>query len=164
MTIETCVARVFRIDNIRSEHFIVGVYRPHTDSIDNFVHALQEILSNHILHNKTVILAGDMNINLLDLNNIHVDQYLCMLNSLNYIQTINKATRFPYGNNPIYNPSCLDHIFINKFTSFNASIYFADISDHCGTSLYLEMDATLPESNIKHTCKLDLGTSNINWR
>ena len=150
MTIETCVARIYRKDNIRSDHFIVGVYRPHTDSVDNFVHALQEILSNNLLLNKTVILAGDMNINLLDLNNIHVNQYLCMLNSLNYIQTINKATRFPYGNNPIYNPSCLDHIFVNKFTSFNASIYFADISDHCGTSLYFEIDATLPASSIKH--------------
>ena len=105
MTIETCVARIFKKDNIRSEHFIVGVYRPHTDSVDNFVHALQNILSDNILANKTVVLAGDMNINLLDLNNIHVNQYLCMLNSLNYIKTIDKATRFPCGNNPIYNPS-----------------------------------------------------------
>ena len=149
-TIETCVARIYRKDNISIDHFIVGVYRPFTDTHENFTHALQEILSNPILHNKTVILAGDMNINLLDRHNIHVNQYLCMLNSLNYIQTINKATRFPNGGNSVYNPSCLDHISINKFTQYTAPIYFADISDHCGVALYLEMDDSVTPSNTKH--------------
>ena len=148
--IETCVARIHRKDNTSIHHFIVGVYRPFTDTHENFTQALQEILSNPILNNKTVILAGDMNINLLDRNNIHVNQYLCMLNSLNFIQTINKATRFPNGGNSVYNPSCLDHIFINKFSQYTAPIYFADISDHCGVALYLEIDDAPPPINTKH--------------
>ena len=149
-TIETCVARIHRKGNTSIHHFIVAVYRPFTDTHENFTRALQEILSNPILQNKTVILAGDMNINLLDRNNVHVNQYLCMLNSLNYIQTINKATRFPNGGNSAYNPSCLDHIFINKLAQYTAPIYFADISDHCGVALYLEIDDTPPPSNMKH--------------
>ena len=56
-TIETCVAKIYRKDDISIEHFIVGVYRPHTDTEENFINALQDILSNQILHNKTVIIA-----------------------------------------------------------------------------------------------------------
>ena len=67
-----------------TEHIVVGVYRPHTDNEENFINDLSEILLNALLNNKTVILAGDMNINLLDTNDSSVNQYNCMLNSLNY--------------------------------------------------------------------------------
>ena len=173
-TIETCVARIYRKDNTSIDHFIVAIYRPHTDTIENFTNALQEILSNPLLHSKTVIVAGDMNINLLDHNNVHVNQYICMLNSLNYVQTINKVTRFPNGGSPVYNPSCLDHISINKITQHNASIFFADISDHCGTALHFEIDEIPPPCNKKHKISfrlindeniLNFGEiiSNCNW-
>ena len=150
MTIETCVARIYRKDDISMEHFIVGVYRPHTDTADNFTDALQEILTNNLLQNKTVIIAGDININILDLNDNHANHYLCMLSSLNYIQTINKATRFPYGASTVYNPSCLDHISINKVMQYIAPVYFAEISDHCGTALYCKIDSIPPPNNKKH--------------
>ena len=149
-TIETCVAKIYRKDDISIEHFIVGVYRPHTDTEENFINALQDILSNQLLHDKTVIIAGDMNINLLDCNNNCVNEYTCMLNSLNYTQTINKATRFPNAGNSLYNPSCLDHISLNKFTPYVAPIYFADISDHCGSALYFKMSEKPPPTNKKH--------------
>ena len=146
-TIETCVARIYSKQNISLEHFIVGVYRPHTDTEENFIHALHEILSNSLLQNKTVIIAGDMNINILDHNNNSVNQYLCMLNSLNYMQTINKATRF---SNTEFNSSCLDHISINIITPYTGLIYFADISDHCGTALYTKLNNTPLLNNKKH--------------
>ena len=149
-TIETCVARIYRRDNILMEHFIVGVYRPHTDTVENFIHSLQEILTSNLLRNKTVIIAGDMNINLLNLNDNHVNQYLCTLNSLNYIQTVNKATRFPNARNSVYNPSCLDHISINKFVPYNAPIYFADISDHCGSAICCKLEDNPTPINTKH--------------
>ena len=149
-TIETCVARIYRKDNILMEHIIVGVYRPHTDTMENFIHALQEILTNNLLHNKTVIIAGDMNINLLNPNDVHVNQYLCMLNSLNYVQAVNKATRFPNASNSAYNPSCLDHISINKIIPYIAPIYFADISDHCGSAICCKLDEIPPPTNVKH--------------
>ena len=148
-TIETCVAKLFRKDNASMEHFIVGVYRPHTDSEENFTTALHEILSNPLLHNKNVIIAGDMNIDLLDHGDNYVNQYICMLNSLNYIQTVNKATRFPNGSN-WHNPSCLDHIATNRLTNYVAPIFFVDISDHCGSALRLKLDETPPTTNKKH--------------
>ena len=147
-TIETCVARISNKCNIENEHFIVGVYRPHTDNVENFLAALHELLSNDILYDKTTILAGDMNINLMNHNTSCVNHYISMLNSLNFIQAINKPTRFPNGSNSSYNPSCLDHIFINKLTTFIAPIFFANISDHCGTALCMKTGRQ-KQSNIK---------------
>ena len=173
-TIETCVARIYRKDNTSIEHFIVGVYRPHTDSAENFIHALQNILTNHLLHNKTIIIAGDMNINILNHNDNSVNLYLSMLNSLNFVQTINKATRFPDGRNSTYNPSCLDHIFINKLTPYIAPIYFAHISDHCGSAIHLKMEET-PQTvnkfhktafrltNEQNIAKFETKISQTNW-
>ena len=140
--IETCVARISRKDNNDLEHYIVGVYRPRHDDDEIFINILHNILSNEIFNNKTIILAGDMNIDLLNHNDSFVNLYSCMLNSLNFVQAINKATRFPNGNNPNYNPSCLDHIYINKFIPFTAPIFFADISDHCGTAFHATISPT----------------------
>ena len=138
-SIETCVARIYRLNRIEYEHYIVAVYRPRHVADENFLHSLQNILSSNLLENKIIILAGDMNIDLLKLNDNYVNQYLCMLKSLNFVQVINKATRFPSGTSS-YNPSCLDHIFINKFIHFTSSIFFANISDHCGSALQFEVD------------------------
>ena len=148
-TIETCVVRIFRKNDTECEHFIVGVYRPRHDDDEPFLDALHEILSSNLLHNKTIILAGDMNINLLKNHDNYVKQYISMLNSLNFVQVITKATRFPNGATSTYNPSCLDHIFINKFTETSGPIFFADISDHCPTSLAFEIKNNTQSTNEK---------------
>ena len=148
--IETCVAKINKIGNTDNDHYIVGIYRPRHVNDDFFISSLLEILSSEILANKTVILAGDINIDLLKQNDRYVNEYLCMLQSLNFIQIINKATRFPAGSNSTYNPSCLDHIFINKFTQFSGPIFFADISDHCGSALYFKFDNDPVTVDIKH--------------
>ena len=147
--IETCVARIFRKNDTECEHYIVGVYRPRHDDDESFLDALHEILSSNLLQNKTIILAGDMNINLLKNHDNYVKQYISMLNSLNFIQVITKATRFPNGATSTYNPSCLDHIFINKFAETSGPIFFADISDHCPTSLVFETKYNTQSANEK---------------
>ena len=64
-TIETCVAQLFHKGlEDATGHLIVGIYRPHTDTIDNFVESLQQILGNSVFHNKTIILTGDFNLNI----------------------------------------------------------------------------------------------------
>ena len=136
-SIETCVAHISRIDNKDNAHIIIGVYRPCHANDNNFIDMLQGILSNELLHNKTIILAGDMNIDLLKHNDNYANHYLCMLKSLNFNQIINKATRFPSGPHS-FNPTCLDHIFINKFIQFTGPVFFADISDHCGSALFFK--------------------------
>ena len=148
--IETCVAKIYKLGNRGNDHYIVGIYRPRHDNDDTFISSLLEILSSELLVNKTVILAGDINNDILKQNDGYVNEYLYMLQSLNFIQVINKATRFPAGSNSTYNPSCLDHIFINKFTQFSGPIFFADISDHCGSALYFKLDNDPVTVDTKH--------------
>ena len=149
-SIETCVARIHRLDNKDDEHYIVGVYRPRHDNDENFINTLHQILSSEVLRNKTIILAGDMNIDLLKPNENYVNEYLCMLNSLHFTPIINKATRFPNGINSSYNPSSLDHIFINKIVQYVGPIFLCDISDHCGSALHFKnSDNSGPVNNDK---------------
>ena len=173
-TIESCVAKIHRKDNVNEIHYIVGIYRPHTDNEVNFIGALYEILSNDILSNKTIIMAGDFNIDTLRRNENYVNHYLTMLSSLNFIQVVNKPTRFPNAGSSSYNPSCLDHIFINVLNPCIGPIFFADISDHCGSGLLAKLleNSTTRTQKQKITFRLineqnlfNFGTkiSNTNW-
>ena len=99
-SIETCVARISRKDNTENEHIVLGIYRPRHDNDENFINLLQEIISNESLDNKTIIVAGDMNIDLLKQNDNYVNHYSCMLKSLNFIQII-KQRGFPMDLTPL---------------------------------------------------------------
>ena len=55
-TIETCVAEILCIDDPTQNHIIVAVYRPHSDSIENFTLQLNQILTHRDLFNKNVII------------------------------------------------------------------------------------------------------------
>ena len=59
ITIETCVCRV----NVEGEYLVIlGVYRPHTDSIQNLISILESILNNPILRDASMdIVSFDMN-------------------------------------------------------------------------------------------------------
>ena len=150
-TIETCVAQLFRSDLRDPEgHFIIGVYRPHTDTIENFIDSLQQILENPIFQNKTIILAGDININITGAHNSSIQNYLSLLSSLNFIPAITKPTRFPINNNNSSLPTTLDHIFINKIINFQSAIFDYDLSDHCGTALNCYLYDTVNHSETLH--------------
>ena len=146
-TIETCVAHLFHKGlKDTTGHFIVGVYRPHTDTVENFTDSLQQLLAHCILRNKTIILTGDFNINITGNHNNAVQNYLSILNSLHFLPAVTKPTRFPYNNDGLQSPTTLDHIFINKIIEFKSAILEYDLSDHCGATLncYLyETQATL---------------------
>ena len=113
----------------------MGIYRPHTDSTENFVLSLQQLLSDFSLQNKSVILAGDMNININGPPTGCSQNYLSSLFSYNYIPVITKPTRFPAQQISSGSPTNLDHIFINKLSIFKSAILDYDISDHCGTTV-----------------------------
>ena len=132
--IETCTAQLVLKNDSRMEHIVVGVYRPPTGSVENFIDTLELILSNPLLTNKIICLTGDMNVDITG-GGGSVNSYLSMLNSLNFIPAVTKPTRFPAESHLMHNASTLDHIFINKITPFTSSIFLYDISDHCGTSI-----------------------------
>ena len=133
-TIESCALKI-KLNN--SYLVILGIYRPHSDTIENFTEVLTNFLHNSIIQNAdSVVVAGDMNINLNNIDSIHVNNYVSCLNSSLFLPVITKPTRFPSGDNN-GNPSNLDHIWYNKLQPFQSGILNLDISDHLPTFLHV---------------------------
>ena len=130
-TIESCVIKVKGQGEVR---YIVAVYRPHQDTVPNFSAQLEIMLQSRLLCNKKVILAGDMNIDLLSStdNSVH---FMNMLHSFQFLPAITRPTRFPSGSRVNDSPSLLDHIWLNSLESFHSAIISCDITDHCPTIL-----------------------------
>ena len=126
-TIEICTVQIEGKDfNI----FILGIYRPHSDTVENFIISLRNILESDILRNKHLVLLGDLNINLL-CENSNVNSFTNFMQSYYLIPVIHKPTRFQSG---YQNGTLLDHIWTNKpLNNYNCGIVLCDISDHCPT-------------------------------
>ena len=78
----------------------------------------------HQLHNLTMLVVGDLNINLLDPIAIEND-FINNCRSNSFIPLINKPTR-----NDNNNPRVIDHIWTNQlYDTFNC-VFLLDITDH----------------------------------
>jgi exonuclease III len=126
-TIESCVVRCIRNGE---ELFIVALYRPHSDRVDNFTARLLTMLNSGSLEGKRIVILGDLNINLLHLNSPMTGNFLSELQCHSFLPTITKPTRFPSNNSPVL-PSLIDNIFINVLQAYSSGILDSDISDHC---------------------------------
>ena len=142
-TIEVCTAE-FKLGNQQAA--VVGVYRPHSDTIDNFNLLFSNILCNKLLKNKICIIMGDLNICLLKPNDPNLN-FANVLFSYHFMPLITKATRFPQIDGE--QPSCLDHIWINKFFDLDAGIISIDVSDHLPTFVNLKVETKKPNEKIK---------------
>ena len=127
--VESCVVEIL----IRSETFIIfAIYRPHSESKEEFILAIDGMLQSDLLRGKTVIVMGDLNIDLLKQGNIHVTAFVDNMRSLNYLPLITKPTRFPVGEGA-GSPSLLDHIWFNSLRRVESEIISIDMTDHCPT-------------------------------
>ena len=167
-TIETCSVQL-TINRIK--YYIIGIYRPHSDSVPNFIEALTLILNNPIIKDKNCILLGDLNINILNETQTNND-FVNLLHSLSFLPCITKPTRFP--NIDGHRPSLLDHIWINKLCMFKSGILLHDFTDHLPVFLKLPILSNKPnrEEKIKISFRLDNDESrsrfnekiqNFNW-
>ena len=142
-TIEICAANFsFGNQNV----IVLGVYRPHSDCIDNFNSLFSDILNNNLLKNKFCVILGDFNICLLKPNNPNLN-FSNLLFSNHFNPLITKATRFPQIEGE--QPSCLDHIWINKFFELDTGIISIDVSDHLPTFLNLKIKSNHSEEKVK---------------
>ena len=125
---------------------LVGIYRPHCDSIVNFVDHLSIFLSNSALSNRQCILMGDLNIDLLNdqpPNSLFVN----LLYSHHFVPVITKPTHFSQITN--VNPTLLDHIWINKLTSYTSGIILSDFTDHLPTYLKIPLERPTGVKKVK---------------
>ena len=75
-----------------NERFIIfGIYRPHSDTIENFTNKLNDMLNMTSIKKHNVIVAGDININLLRQDNA-TQLYMDTMQSLHYIPASNNKT------------------------------------------------------------------------
>ena len=88
------------------------------------------MLHSSLLLHKSVIVLGDMNIDLLKQHKQYVRDFMETMQSLTYIPRITKATRFPSinGNCP---PSRVGRICTTTLMRFSSAIITEDMTDHC---------------------------------
>ena len=93
-TIESCSVEIKSTPPV----VVTGIYRPHSDTVTNFTSSLDNLLNNRFLTNKTSVILGDMNINLLT-DNHDVNLFCGLLRSLHYLLVISLPNSIPPNNN-----------------------------------------------------------------
>ena len=132
--IETCIVDF----KYRNELFtIVGIYRPPRGNKEDFLSELDRILNSIDTVHRTITLVGDFNLNLDDLDDVHVANFVTKLYADSYLPIINCPTRFP-PDNSTQNPSTLDMIWTNKLGIEVCGIINFDVTDHLPTFCIFE--------------------------
>ena len=74
---------------------VVGVYRPPSGSVTGFVSKLESVLNDIFIGSAAiVIMAGDMNLDILSTGNSNINSYTETLHSLSFFPVITVPTRF----------------------------------------------------------------------
>ena len=112
-------------------YYILGVYRPHSGSVDGFIRELSLFLSDvPILLRSNLIIIGDLNINLFRHESNQVQALNEFMRSNFMIPVIQHATR--YAPQTDIEPSLIDHIWINFVTTdYKSGVILTDHTDHC---------------------------------
>ena len=123
--IEICTVKT-SLDN--TSYYFLGIYRPHSGTTENFIENLNFLLTSNLLRNKTCVILGDLNLNLL-LENPEIDSFSRAMFSYHFLPLVSKPTRFPSISNQL--PSLLDQIWVNNPRLLTAcSILLNDFTDH----------------------------------
>ena len=140
-----------------SEILVVGIYRPHSDTPENFNCVISEVLDTLQTRGKQCFIIGDLNINLiLDLPS--VNSFNTIMQSHHFIPCITKPTRFL---NNSQNPSLLDHIWCNKIQNYKSGIILTDCTDHCPTYFQIQTSQNKDSNLVKISFRIQ-SESNVN--
>lgn len=121
--------------NLKNSKLGIGaIYRPPQSNITHFIEAVDTVLSNIVPTYEKIIIAGDVNVNLFNLNN----QLTNLLDSYGFFQVINEPTRVTQ-----FSSTLLDPIYVNDLDMvINSGTINADhISDHrlvfCNINIFI---------------------------
>jgi len=131
--ITECNSIELLFDHNGKTFMIIGIYRSPKSNKDNFVIGLNDYLQRLNDSNAYFIIAGDININIIDPDISF--EYLNTMATHNFISCINECTCITN-----HSSSCLDHIFIKNITSDNIQAFIpkCKITDHFGTIVLIE--------------------------
>ena len=110
-------------------YIVGGIYRHPNRNVSHFISDLEEVL-NQIDNGKTMVLTGDMNIDIINFSNEDVVSYVNTLMSYGYLPYITLPSR-----KTDFSMTGIDHIFVRlnrreKVHSKLSGFFYCDISDH----------------------------------
>ena len=119
---------------------IINIYRPPRETFDEFINDFIPTISDQIKNTNDVILTGDFNLNLLNLNNRKIYSYFDHMLNLHLLPKITFPTHF-------LDNTCtlIDNIF-TKYSpasqSIQSGILISNISDHFPIFISIDLDIT----------------------
>ena len=143
VNIETCVVH---LEFLKKKYVILALYRPYQGCKIEFIRELDRIINSIDVNTCTVFVVGDFNLDFLDLENSYVVEFALKLYSKSFLPLIDKATRFPRGNQRS-NGSCLDMIWTNALSIKTTGILYYDQSDHLPAFCTLDAGTATPKSD-----------------
>lgn len=132
------------------------IYRPPSQNVNTFVAELDTIINN-LQKKQDVIIAGDMNVDILK-ENITTTKYLDMLMSNGLHSLVNETTREDDNNNT---QTCIDHLFVrtsHRRTQPYAAVVTTTISDHYSLFACMEIEVNSIEKDKRSV----QGSENVN--
>lgn len=129
-------------------NLVIGVvYRSPDSSYSDFCNAFDEILCAITNEKKSVILLGDMNIDISDTNHLASSEYLNCLISYGLKSLITVPTRVVPGGSS----TLIDHVFSNISSNIAGGVILSDITDHYPVFFSTNSAAIKPKKNITRT-------------
>ena len=138
-----CDCRLCEVESIwvklenNGKEFITGsIYRHPNGNVKHFVESIEHIFSN-VNDNTFYIIAGDFNINLLNINDENTTKYVNSFLEANFIPCINLPTRFCETT-----ATLIDHIMLKVprkliQSKVSAGNLLADITDHLPNFVFI---------------------------
>ena len=129
----------------QSEPFtLLGVYRHPSGNRTHFTSSLEKALS-HVDRKQTVVVAGDINIDVIKFEKEEISNYTTMMLSKGFLPYITIPTRITS-----HSATCIDHIFVrspylNDKLKFLSGVFYADISDHLPCFLSIDLQKQIKE-------------------
>ena len=157
-----------KVDLSNFQLYLIAIYKPQGETVQNFTSKLIHILNNRILRNQKVVLVGDFNVNLLN-DEYDTILFKTELQSLTFMPLISKPTRF--SSNDATLPTLLDQMWSNFPMNYSSGIIIHDLTDHKPIFLLLDCDKR-PDDLVKISFriyddnsydKFFSEISNINW-
>ena len=116
-----------------------GIYRHPNGNVSHFVSALECVL-HKIDTNRTTVLAGDINIDIIKFSNEDVVSYVSTLMSFKYLSYITVPSRITQ-----LSTTCIDHMFMktsqkDKVLNTMSGLFYCEITDHLPCFLSLKFE------------------------
>lgn len=117
------------INKLKTFIGLTGIYRLPSADKQGFLESLNTLYSERIHENQQIeIFLGDINFNILNLQDVNVINYLNILQQYGFVSVVDKPTRERNDQAP----SCLDHFFVKNSVHYdmNSRIVYSGLSDH----------------------------------